>query len=236
MASDMARKAQKTMHLRHSLPHLSQSAFAAVIKAAGESDFSELAASQGAYHNARRISLEPTPFGEVITKVVAIGQPPYPNRGLHMVNPFAFLHTACKRGGGFYTMMRAQLAVNTSTAAKPWRLLLYSDEVHPGNQLNHTHARKIWCIYASFLEFGLHLSNELVWILMMCETSDDIKKLRGTISQSMAEVIKLFFGKAFNLKLGGMQLEGPDGSTFRLWAELRMMIPGWRGTQAGLGI
>ena len=212
MKSERVQKAQKTMHLRHSLPHLSVSAFTGVIKAAGEIDFSELAASRSAYRRQRCLSLEPTPFGEVISKVVAIGQSPYPNREVHMVNPFVFLYTACRHGGGFYTMMRAQLAVNPSTAAKPWRLLLYSDEVHPGNQLAHTHARKIWCIYASFLEFGLHLSNELVWIPMMCEPSGDIKKLSGTISQAMAEVIKLFFGEAFNLKFGGMQSEGPDGS------------------------
>ena len=224
MASDRLRKAKKTMHLRHSLPHVSVTAFTNIIKAATEMELSELPSSMAAYRRQRDLSLEPTPFGEVITKVTVVGLTPYPNREMHMLNPLAFLHTACKQGGGFYTMLRAQLAANPSTPVQPWRLLLYCDEVHPGNPLAHTHARKIWCIYASFLEFGLHLSNELSWIPMLCEPSNDIKKLSGTISQVMAEAMKLFFGKTFNLKHGGMQLEGPDGSSFRLWADMGLMV------------
>ena len=52
----------------------------------------------------------------------------------------------------------------------------------------------------------------------------------------MAEVMKVSFGETFNLKLGGMQLEGPDGSSFRLWAELGMLIQDGGGTQTGMGM
>ena len=37
---------------------------------------------------------------------------------------------------------------------EPWRLVLYADEILPGNQLVYTSGRKLWGFYWSVLEWG----------------------------------------------------------------------------------
>ena len=45
-----------------------------------------------------------------------------------------------------------------------WRLILYSDGITPGNALAVDNQRKSVVWYFSFLEFGLRLSYEEVWL------------------------------------------------------------------------
>ena len=36
----------------------------------------------------------------------------------------------------------------------PWRIIVYFDEVLPGNIMNHKGAREMWACYWSFVNFG----------------------------------------------------------------------------------
>ena len=77
--------------------------------------------------------------------------PPYPHRKAFIVNPCAYLYKAFGTDGGFFKMMRAQLQEHRNTSDTPWRLVLYADEVVPGNQLASVNSRKIWVMYFYFL-------------------------------------------------------------------------------------
>ena len=55
-------------------------------------------------------------------------------------------------------MFSAALRSSPSTIESPWGLILYADEVIPGNQLSIRHSRKVWVMYFSFIEFGVHLT------------------------------------------------------------------------------
>ena len=57
-------------------------------------------------------------------------------------------------------MVASTLASHPSSPASKWSLVLYCDEVSPGNQLAYKHERKAWAIYWSFAEFGSHLCQE----------------------------------------------------------------------------
>ena len=121
-------------------------------------------------------------------------------------------------------MFSQQLRSHPNTAESSCRLALYADEVVPGNQLSVHNRRKVWMMYWSFLEFGLHLSNEHAWMPAVAEPSDDIKGVSGGISQVFAEVIKTFFGEiGFDFR-AGILVVGPSGLSHRIFVELTMIL------------
>ena len=92
---------------------------------------------------------------------------------------------------------------------RPWRLVLYADEVVPGDGFKGNNLRKVWVIYFSWLELGLmQLSNEDAWFCECAQRTYDVAKWSGGISQLMAVVIKRFYGSIAecNLAVGGMVL------------------------------
>ena len=59
-------------------------------------------------------------------------------------------------------------------------LVLYADEVTPGNPLAPDNQRKYWAIYVSIVEFGSDvLSNPLVWLPIAVIRSAVVKKVKG---------------------------------------------------------
>jgi len=100
--------------------------------------------------------------------------PPHANREMVAINPFAYLYSAFRENCGFFEMLKAKLLAKLSTALAPWRLVIYSDEVVPGNQLSVHNARKVWVIYFSFLELHPHLENENAWCPIVAEPSHDL--------------------------------------------------------------
>ena len=123
-------------------------------------------------------------------------------------------------------MMLRKLAERPCSADRPWSLVIYSDEIVPGNALAFQHRRKLWAIYVSFLEFEEHLNNEYAWIPIVAVRTSQLKNVVSGISQVFAVVLKVFFGKllTYDFRTGGAQLKAPDGSTFRFWATLAMFI------------
>ena len=65
---------------------------------------------------------------------------------LEYQNPFAVFWYACNTSASFSSMVVATLASHPSPLASQWNLVLYCDEVSPGNQLAYTHDRKTWAI------------------------------------------------------------------------------------------
>ena len=139
-------KAQRAMSLRRSLPHMSASAFTQFVKMTKQTDLSELPDNRRALQHARDISLKDTPYGSMFVKLRLTGEPPYANRDMLMINPFALLHTACEQGGAYTSLLRQKLNENPSTPAAPWSLCLYSHGVAPGNQSSARNTRKVWVI------------------------------------------------------------------------------------------
>ena len=218
-------KAKRTMAMRRSLPHMSGTALVEFIKFAKATNLSTVASSRPALDRAKALTLDDTPYGPLFLEVTLFSTPPYPNRKAFIVNPCAYLYKAFGTDGGFFKMMRAQLQEHRNTSDTPWRLVLYADEVVPGNQLASVNSRKIWVMYFSFLECGLHLHNELAWAPLLAEPSIDLKHVDGGISQIFGASVKSFFGgNTFDLERGGIVLTGPDGSRIRFYAKLGMIV------------
>ena len=76
---------------------------------------------------------------------------------------------------------------------KPWRIILYADEVVPGNVISYDNRRKVWVVYFSFMEFGqIRLQAEDAWFCALAARSSDLQDVSGGISQVMAGVLKFF--------------------------------------------
>jgi hypothetical protein len=141
------------------------------------------------------------------------------------VNPHALIHLAFSRGGGFHDLMIRAMLVRPPTPDEPWHLILYSDEVTPGNQLSHANLRKVWVVYFSWVEFGMEiLCREEAWICVFVRRSDDISNVSAGMSQIFGKLLKLFFSGTHKPATSGITLDSVNGAQFRLFYKLGMIV------------
>ena len=81
-------------------------------------------------------------------------------------------------------------------------------------------------MYFSFLELGcIALQSEDAWLPLFVKRTEDLKKYSANISQAFKQVLKLFFGElTANFATGGVELRLADGSHFRLFLILGMVL------------
>jgi hypothetical protein len=166
-----------------------------------------------------------TPFGTIAQHLELVGHAGERLRML-VANPLALLYSAIKHSEPFAGYLKEKLSCNISSVDEPWRLVLYSDEVVPGNQLSHENRRKVWVIYFSFLEFGPpSLSREDLWFCIASVRSSFVNTVSGGMGQVFKAVVRMFFGgDVHDMSTGGIALSNPDGSMFRLFANLAMFL------------
>ena len=221
MAQESAAKARKLNAFRRRLPHCSASALGAILQAVQDTGLPEGGVGRGALRDARDYQCnEETSYGSLIEHIwvkTSTGE----WHAIPICNPFAFLLVAVRDCCQFNSFLLARLQDHPSTPDNPWTLLIYSDEVTPGNPLATMNNRKFHAVYWSFLEFGRNaLSSEEGWFTILLEYSKYVSKAQGGLSQVFGQVIKVFFDKSgHNFKTAGILLKFPSCS-IRLWATL----------------
>ena len=171
--SDRASKLAKVGKLRRTLPHMSQSALAAMLKTAKNEPLSDITTRAAVRLSRDVITNTRTPYGQVLQQVPL----PKATGGVWMLDVasmWAVLYTVAKSSVNF-----AQLLVDTVSRIgpprldAPWRIAMYTDEVDPGDPVSRRHGRKVQACYWSILEFGAAaLSNEDVWFVSCTAGSD----------------------------------------------------------------
>lgn len=167
-----------------------------------------------------------TPFGPILQHIIVIDKSDNAMQ-VPIADPFATLCTFVNEGyptdgnAGFRNFLKQRLLESPPTPDEPWRLILYTDEVTPGNVLAPINSRKFHAIYWSFAELGSNaLSREESWFVICIEFSITVNEVHAGISQVMKQCIKRFFQRdGFNLATSGILLDFPDGDV-RLWAVL----------------
>ena len=162
MAEREAKRA-RLLDLRTRIPYCSQSALSALLQIAeaeelpGASSRQEIAAARDS------VAAINTPYGK-LHQEISIQTTSGHELKLEVQAPFPCLWHACRASAQFSALIQRCHAAKPSTVAAPWRLLLYCDEVIPGNQLAYTTGRKFWAWYWSILELGsAALANEVTW-------------------------------------------------------------------------
>jgi len=211
--------------LRRRVPHVTQSALSGLILELKRVGLPALS-SRRDMRLARDMKVEArTPYGPISVglpmRAEADGSPPLQ---LLIAHPLALLWRAFYKCDPFASFVQERLAAEPCTADTPWCLLLYCDEVHPGDPNGGRKARKFQAVYYSFLEFGPPaLSHDDLWFTLTTTRSGQVNKIAGGLAQIFAVVLKDVFGRHAVAEVG-VVLNRPDGYTVRLFIKLGFFI------------
>lgn len=135
-----------------------------------------------------------------------------------VANPLALLYVACTSSSQFSKFLKLWLVDSKNS------LLLYSDEVIPGNVLRPDGRRKAQCIYASFrgLPYWFR-SRNCAWLPIGVLKSWKVKAIPGGMSMLSKKVFNICYGELFSFRLG---VRLPLGSSGETWC-LRCDFCGW---------
>ena len=147
-------KRMRLDRFRRKIPHVSQSALAAIIDAAHNNELPELGSTQQQRLARNEQMSLPTHYGPIEQVLELTPAPPYRTANIRIACPMAFLHAAVRNGGSFAEFLFARHEQTPSSPERPWGMFLYGDEVDPGLELAARHMRKTWAFYYSCWEFG----------------------------------------------------------------------------------
>ena len=220
---DRATKLRKLNAFRRRLPHASASALAAIIADIKRNGIPD--GDRNSMMEARNlICKEWDRYGSVLQSITVFTKEDEETT-ISIAHPMALLWMATQDCAPFSIFFRAALHTHPPSPEEPWNLVLYSDEVTPGNPLATLNHRKFQAIYWSFLEFGANaLCREEAWFCICAEYSGTVNQLSAGLSQLIAALIKVFFDPdGDNFATTGMSLPF-DGEDIRLWAQLTGLI------------
>ena len=146
-------KLARLQSLRDRLPFLSHSALHAILSIAKNEQLPEISSRRDLRQARDEISTILTPYG-TICQTVNLRRSDGSDLAIDIQNPFAMLHHACSHSPQLSALIRRCVDKQQPSLAKPWNIVLYADEVTPGNQLAYLQGRKFWAIYWSVLEWG----------------------------------------------------------------------------------
>ena len=153
-------KLRKLNAFRKNLPHCTAAALAAILMTVKELGVPEGSVNRDALRDSRDlINKEATPYGPILHYLILVGVQDVPKQ-IAIANPFALLFKAVRECSPFSRFFRQKLLEKMPSPQDPWNLILYSDEVTPGNPLAALNKRKLQAIYLLFLELGY---NALSW-------------------------------------------------------------------------
>lgn len=148
-AMERPAKLQKLSDLRGRLPFISQAALATLLQIASTEELPS--ATRRDVREARdAIGKKTTPYG-TLHQTIELDAVEGDAITLEIQHPCAMLHHVCSISESMSAMVAR---ARRPTLLEPWRLVLYADEILPGNQLAYTSGRKLWGFYWSVLEWG----------------------------------------------------------------------------------
>ena len=223
---DRSAKLRKLDETRRKLPFATVSAMSAwVNEIKNDPSLLELPSTRNDFRAGRDEFVNAnTGFGPML-QTIKTTKPDGSSLDMFAAHPWAVLDTCISKSNRLRRLIDKQLALTPCTPETPWHIILYSDEVTPGNTHSPQNNRKFQAVYWSFLEFGpWALSHEEYWFPIMTEYSSVVKECSAGLSQVFAQLIKLFFEPGgFNAlpSAGGILLESLD---MRMFAELGIVL------------
>ena len=144
-----------------------------------------------------------TPYGKV-RQFMRVDIPSLEN--LCVINPFAFLWLLCSRCLKFYEMMESIAAGSNS-------VVIYIDELNPGNPFRPSYGRKLQCIYWAIPQWPQWFMQQAdAWPTFCCIRSGVVAKLPGGVSSLLRSVLHEFWSEARHNFARGFVLQHGDRS------------------------
>ena len=221
---DRPRKLQRLNDFKRSVPHVTGRALSAILARIQTEGLPELISRRDQQIARDTIAYSSTPYGPLRRSLQLRGT----DGGtvpMELVNPLSMIYHACAQGGPFADMMLTKLQEAPPSQHSPWKIVLYSDGITPGDAFRTGNERKLEAVYWSFLQFGASiLCHEDSWFTMISKRSTDVERVSANMSQIMGTCAKQFFTAPHDLRSGGMMLSFQDGTNVMMFAELAIII------------
>jgi hypothetical protein len=136
-----------------------------------------------------------------------------------LVNILSLMQAVYEEGGSYYELIKETLQSHPSDPDHSWHLILYFDEITPGDPVGYANDRKFWVCYAAFKEFGAKvLSNEACWLPVLELRTARTSKMAAGISQIAKLIMRhIFLNDNCDVARGGLVLKGPDDELKRVF-------------------
>ncbi|CAE7609112.1 unnamed protein product [Symbiodinium sp. CCMP2592] len=118
------------------------------------------------------------------------------------LDPAACLYHAVDSCTKFGAFVQDIVRTREPSINRRWHIVLYSDEVAPGNQLKPVNSRKLQTFYWSFREFGASLCQEDAWMVLTTVRSDTVNKFKDGFTQLAKHAMLSFAAPHGNFRLG----------------------------------
>ena len=156
---------ERVNRMRYNLPFASQAALGAIMSLSAREEL-PVANRNAIRHSRDQAVAAVTEYGP-IHKVVKVQSTDGEGIDLEVQNPQAMFAHMIKHNPSFARRVEAAYARKPPSAQAPWTIIVYGDEILPGNALAHTTNRKCWGIYWSLMELGPStLTNEASRVLV----------------------------------------------------------------------
>ena len=218
--SDRAAKLRRLNALRRTCPHLTASALAGVLNEIEEQglpdlhnrwNVAEAADAELQMHD----SYGPLIFDQTLKCIDDT------NMEITMVNPLSLL-SAAYTCAPYYDLLNKTAAKHNNMLS----IILYFDEVVPGDPIGYANRRKVWVSYLSFKEFGPRvLSNERVWLPVLELRTSMACKLASGISQVCKFILRaMLLNPICDVRNLGILLKSSAGDSLRLRLKLAYIL------------
>ena len=131
-------------------------------------------------------SKQETPYGPVVQRLeLGLSGLKY----LNVVNPFAYLYYLSTISQSFSELMH-----DCCKGGHPLRLIIYADEMNPGNPFRPEKSRTLQCVYWAFADWPSHvLSRTFSWLVLFTMRSTMVEKIPGGMSYMCRLMLRCFF-------------------------------------------
>ena len=204
---------------RAGMPYIAQAALAHILSEAQRNSLPK--GSRAVIRKSRdALVQEVTPYGPLHTTMqlprVSGGVP-----DLEIQDPVAFMTYMCLHSASYSDMVRRTHEINPSSPSSPWSVVIYNDEVTPGQQLTKVNTRKFQAVYWTVLEYGMeHICDEEAWGEMLFCRSALVSSIEGGMCAMFAKVIQHIWSRfGHDVQRGGVFLTLHSGETFRVFLQ-----------------
>ena len=216
------------LSLRQRLPQISQLALSALLKISQEEGLPSHVHRRQLRAARDRLIREATRYGP-LHQVIEVPTKDDMFLKVEVQHPLAMLCVAVPQSAYMSEVFRSALAKYPCSQHQPWDMVLYNDEVTPGNPLAHYNARKSETFYWTCLQFGSHvLCNESAWFEVCVLRSTLRKTVKGGLSGLAAAVLRhLFFNPErgqVDVSKAGVCFQLDDGMFVTIWLQLGIIL------------
>ena len=228
MASDSSRpqKLAKLQQFKASLPYHSQTALHAMVQEAKSSGLPEVSSSKH-QREARRELLKTCHGGALgpLIQEAPLQQVDGSPSTFVFTSLLTYLSALFSRGNSFQKLLASRHEACPSSTSKPWRRVMYLDELVPGNVLGRAERKSwAWYWYCSFLRFGQHLHSTDSWLTTGLARSNHVASVEAGVSQMTATLLKAFFCNPLVHPPTGFLLKHPEKGDIRLHFTFGMLL------------